>query len=123
MGETMRRSDSGKSTVKAVLSIAFVFAVAYSAIKIIPVYVSSYELQDYIRQQNPFWVTQRTPADAIRNHILAKAKDLDLPVEPDQVKVEVGGGVSVQLDYTVPVNLKVYTLNLHFTPSADNRQL
>jgi cell division protein FtsL len=119
----MRRSDSGKSTVKAVLSIAFVFAVAYSAIKIIPVYVSSYELQDYIRQQNPFWLTQRAPADAIRNHILAKAKDLDLPVEPDQVKVDVGGGVSVQLDYTVPVDLKVWTLRLHFTPSADNRQL
>ena len=123
MGETMRRSDSGKSTVKAVLSIAFVFALAYSAAKIIPVYVSSYELQDYIRQQNPFWLTQRTPADAIRNHILAKAKDLDLPVEPDQVKVDMGGGVSVQLDYTVPVDLKVYTLHLHFTPAADNRQL
>lgn len=123
MGETMRRSDSGKGTVKAILSIAFVFAVIYCGFKIIPVYVNSYELQDYIRQQNPFWVTQRTPADAIRNHILAKAKDLDLPVEPDQVKVEVGGGVKVQLDFTVPVDLRVYTLQLHFTPSAENKQL
>jgi hypothetical protein len=40
------------------------------------------------------------------------------------VKVEAGGGrVTVSLDYTVPVDLKVYTLNLHFTPSAENRQL
>ena len=119
----MRRSDSGKGTVKAILSIAFVFAVIYCGFKIIPVYVNSYELQDYIRQQNPFWLAQRTPADAIRNHILAKAKDLDLPVEPDQVKVEVGGGVRVQLDFTVPVDLRVYTLQLHFTPSAENKQL
>jgi hypothetical protein len=117
----MQRSDSGSGTVKAYLSIAFLVAVLYCGFKIIPVYVNSYELQDYIQQQNPFWVAQRTPADAIRAHILAKAKDL--PVDPENVKVEVGGGVKVDVDYTVPVNLKVYTLNLHFTPSAQNRQL
>jgi len=119
----MRRSDSGKGTVKAYLSIAFLVAVMYCGFKIIPVYVNSYELQDYIQQQNPFWVAQRTPADAIRAHILAKAKDLELPVDPEHVKIEVGGGVKVDVDYTVPVDLKVYTLNLHFTPSAQNRQL
>jgi hypothetical protein len=31
--------------------------------------------------------------------------------------------VTVDVDYTVPVDLKVYVLNLHFTPSAENRQL
>lgn len=119
----MRRSDSGRATLKTLLSIVFLVVVVYAGFKIIPVYVNSYELEDYIRQQNPFWLTQRAPADAIRNNILAKAKDLDLPVEPDQVKVEVGGGVTVQLDYTVPVDLKVYTLQLHFSPSAQNRSL
>lgn len=119
----MRRSDSGKSTVKAILSIAFIVAVVYSGFKIVPVYVNSYELQDYIQQQNPFWVAQRTPADAIRNHILAKARDLDLPVDPENVKVEIGGGVRVSVDYNVPIDLKVYTLKLHFTPSGQNPQL
>jgi hypothetical protein len=120
----MRRSDSGEGRFKALLILLFLVAVIYGSIKIIPVYINSYELDDYIRQQNPFWLTQRTPADAIRNNILAKAKDLDLPVTGDQVKVEAGGGrVTVNLDFTVPVDLKVYTLNLHFTPSADNRQL
>jgi hypothetical protein len=120
----MRRSDSGKITVKAIVSIVFLVAVVYSGIKIIPVYVDTYELDDYIRQQNPFWVTQRASADAIRGNILAKAQDLGLPVSAEQVKVETGGGrVAVNLDYTVPVDLKVYTLVLHFTPSAENRQL
>jgi hypothetical protein len=122
--EKMRRSDSGKGTVKTILTAAFLVAVVYAGIKIIPVYVNSYELDDYIRQQNPFWVTQRTSADAIRNSILAKAQDLDLPVSAEQVKINTGGGrVTVDVDYTVPVDLKVYVLNLHFTPSAENRQL
>ncbi|MBZ5542458.1 MAG: DUF4845 domain-containing protein [Acidobacteriia bacterium] len=120
----MRRSDSGKGTVKTILTAAFLIAVVFAGIKIIPIYVNSYELEDYIKQQNPFWVTQRNSADAIRNSILAKAQDLDLPVSADQVKVDTGGGrVVVNLDYTVPVDLKVYILNLHFTPSAENRQL
>lgn len=120
----MRRSEEGKGTLKAILTVAFLVAVAYCGVKIIPVYVNSYELDDYIRQQNPFWVTQRASADAIRNNILAKAQDLGLPVSAEQVKVDTGGGrVAVHIDYTVPVDLKVYTLVLHFTPSAENRQL
>jgi len=120
----MRRSESGGSTIKTIITLAFLVAVVYCGFKIIPVYVNSYELQDYIRQQNPFWVTQRASAEAIRNNILAKAQDLNLPLKPDDVKVEVGGGrTSVQLDYTISVDLKVYTVPLHFTPSAESRQL
>lgn len=120
----MRRSDSGEGRFKTILILLFLVAVIYGSFKIIPVYVNSYELEDFIRQQNPFWMTQRTAADTVRNIILAKAKDLDLPVSADQVKVESAGGrVTVNLDYTVPVDLRVYTLNMHFTPSADNRPL
>ena len=120
----MQRSDSGKATLKAVLALLFLGAVVYAGFKIIPVYVDSFELQDYIRQQNPFWVTQRASAEGIRNTIVAKARELDLPVSPNQVKVDAGGGrVTVALDYTVSVDLKVYTLELRFTPSAENRQL
>jgi hypothetical protein len=120
----MRRSDSGRATVKTVLALLFLAAVVYVGIKVIPVYVDSYEFQDYIRQQNPFWVTQRAPAEGIRSTILDKAKELNLPVSPEQVKVDVGGGkVVVVVDYTVPVDLMVYTLELRFTPSAENRQL
>jgi hypothetical protein len=120
----MHRSDSGKGTFKTILTLLFLAAVVYAGFKIIPVYVNSFELQDFIRQQNPFWVTQRAPAEGIRNAIVDKARELSLPVSPEQVKVEVGGGrVAVALDYTVPVDLVVYTLKLRFTPSAENRQL
>ena len=120
----MQRSDSGKITFKAILSLAFLAAVIFGAIKTIPVYVNNYELQDYIQSQTPFWLTQHATADAIRNNILAKAQDLGLPLAAEQVKVEANSyRVGVNIDYTVPVDLKVYTLQLHFTPSSENRSI
>ena len=50
--------------------------------------------------------------------------DLELPIDADQVQVEASSAsVTVSLDYTVPVDLKVYTVKLHFTSSARNKSL
>jgi hypothetical protein len=120
----MRLSDSGASRIKTVLSLLFLVFVIYAGIKIIPIYVNNYELTDYIQEQTPYWLTQRANAEVIQKSILDKAQDLGLPISADQVKVEAPGMiVTVNLDYTVPVDLIVYTLQLHFTPSAQNRQI
>jgi hypothetical protein len=59
--------------------------------------------------------------DGIRKNILAKAEDLGLPVAEKNVSVEANQNrVSVNIDYYVPVDLKVYTLPLHFTHSKAN---
>jgi hypothetical protein len=120
----MRLTDSGAGRFKALLAIAFLLIVVFVGFKTIPVYVNSYELDDYIREQTPFWLTQRAHPEAIQKLILAKADELGLPVTADQVKVQAPGMiVIVSLDYTVPVDLVVYTLQLHFAPSAENKQI
>ena len=120
----MRLSESGRITFKAILSLAFLAALIFAAFKIIPVYVNNFQLHDYIQTQTPFWLAQRASADAIRKNVLAKAQDLDLPVAADDVTVEANQNrVSVSIDYHVPVDLKVYTLQLHFTPSSENRSI
>ena len=120
----MRLSDSGRITLKGLLTVAFFVALTYSGAKILPVYVDNYQLQDYIQGQTPYWLTQRASADVIRKTILAKAVDLDLPIGEDDVTVEADQNkVTVKIDYTVPVDLKVYTLQLHFTPSSENKSL
>ena len=120
----MRTNDSGNGRAKAILSILFLIAVIFVGIKIIPVYVNSYEMDDYIRQQTPFWLTQRASNEAIQNQILNKAQELNLPITADQVKVQASGAlVNVALDYTVPVDLLVTTISLHFAPSAENKQI
>jgi hypothetical protein len=117
----MQASDAGSGRAKGVLILLVLCAMGYTAIQIVPVYVNNYELDDYIRQQTPFWLMQQTPSGAVRDKILAKAKALDLPVTAQQVKIEGSSAkLSVVIDYTVPIDLKVYTLQLHFSPASGN---
>lgn len=120
----MRHSDSGNASIKTYLTLAFLACVIYASVKILPVYVNSWEIEDYIRQQTPFWLTQKANGDVIRGKVLEKARELNLPMDADQVQVDAtSASVTVRLDYTVPVDLKVYTVNLHFTSSAQNKAL
>ncbi len=117
----MRSPDSGRITLKAILSLAFLAAVIFAGFKTIPVYVNDYQLHDYVQNQTPFWLTQRAAAEAIRRNVVAKAQELGLPLAPEDVTVNANANkVDVSLDYRVPVDLKVYTLQLHFTYSTQN---
>jgi hypothetical protein len=111
-------------TFKALLSLAFLGGVIYTGFKTLPVYVDNYQLQDYIQTQTPYWLTQRVTAETIQRNVVAKAQELGLPVAPANVTVTANAyRVSVSIDYSVPVDLKVHTLQLHFTPSSENRSI
>lgn len=120
----MRATDAGKGYLKAVWVFLVLFCAGYAGYKILPVYVNNFELEGYLRDQTPYWLSNRTPSDGVRNNILAKAQELDLPISKDQVQVEANAArVVVSIDYTVSIDLKVYTLTLHFTPHSENRSL
>ena len=57
----MRLSDAGAGRTKALLSLIFLIIVIFVGVKVIPVYVNDYQLDDYVRQQTPYWLTQRAP--------------------------------------------------------------
>jgi hypothetical protein len=120
----MRRSDSGQGSGKAFLALLIVVALGYLGIKTIPVYVNNYQLGDYIRDLAVRATVERPPAERLQGDVVAKAQSLDLPVTAGNVKVTVTNEkVIIRVDYTVPIDLKLYTLNLHFTPSAENHAL
>jgi len=111
--------------VKTLFSLVFLGVVLFCAIKIVPVYVQNYELQDYI---NHLAVdeTVRSPQDkpeVLQNRVFIKAESLGLPVESGDIKVSVGRTVVIDVDYSVYVNLKLFMLPLHFTPSAKNSNI
>jgi hypothetical protein len=121
----MHGLDSGRGTFKALFALTVLGVVAFVAIKTIPPYVGNYELQDHIRQiaiQAAARTRPITP-DEIRNEVIAFAQEQGLPVTAENVKVTITTKVNIDLDYMVPVDLKVYTMMLHFTPSAEDRSL
>jgi hypothetical protein len=115
----MRLSESGRVTFKAILSLAFLAALIFACIKIIPAYVNNFQLKDYLQNQAPFWLAQHVSEDGIRKNVLAKTQEMNLPIAAEDITVAVSAErVSVSIDYQVPVDLKVYTLRLHFTASS-----
>ena len=117
----MQPSDSGGGSLKFIFVLFVLGAIAYVAIKTIPVYINSYEVQDYIRQLAIKASVTRVRAEAVQDQVVEHAVEKDLPVTRDNVKVTINGfKVRIDMDYTVLVDLRVYTLSLHFTPSSED---
>jgi hypothetical protein len=111
--------------VKAILSLAFLGMVGFCGLRIVPVYVENYQFQDYLNNA-AVEATVRQPQprpEDLQAQIYSKAESLGLPVERHDIKVSVGQTVMIHVTYEVYVDLKIYTLPLHFTPSATNTNI
>lgn len=118
------RPQRGAGTIKAILWTAILVYGAYAAYKIIPAYVAEYQLADKMQEQARFAVVNRYSEDQIRDNIFKVVQDLDIPVKREQIQiVDTQQVVKISLEYTIPVDLLVYHMDLHFTPSSENKAL
>jgi hypothetical protein len=112
--------------MSTVLALLIVGAMIFSAVKIIPAYFANYQLQDSMQTEARFALSYpKKDADQVRNDIWRKVQDLSIPVaQEDAIKVtEDDANVTISLDYSVPVDLKVYQFTLQFHPHADNHTI
>jgi hypothetical protein len=118
------RSQHGGGTIKAILWTILLIYGAFVAYKILPAYVAEYQLADKMQEQARFAVVNRYPEEQIRDNIFKVVKDLEIPVKREEIKITATQDVvRIACDYTVPVDLLVYQMNLHFTPSSENKNL
>jgi hypothetical protein len=62
--------------------------------------------------------------EQIRENVFKVVQDLEIPAKREDIKVEASNRiVKIAMDYTVPIDLLSYHLDLHFTPSSENRSL
>jgi hypothetical protein len=118
------RRQHGGGTIKAILWTVLLIYGAFVAYKILPAYVAEYQLADKMQEQARFAVVNHYPEEQIRDTIFKVIKDLEIPVKREDIKIESSQDVvRIACDYTVPVDLLVYQMNLHFTPSSENKNL
>ena len=93
--------------------------------KIIPVYINDYQLNDYVQYPDTFLADAACLGGRrFERTSSPRPQDLDLPLAAEDVTVDANANkVTVSIDYHVPVDLKVYTLQLHFTHSSENRAI
>ena len=120
----VRSGERGEGKIKAVIVTAIIALAVYATIKIVPPYAAEYQLADKIQEQARFAVVNHYTDEQIRDNIYKVVQDLEIPAKKDNIKVEASQQiVKISMDYTVPVDLLSYHLDLHFTPSSENRSL
>ena len=119
-----RRSERGAGKLKAVIYVVILVFVIYSAVKIIPAYVTEYQLSDKMQEQARFAVVNRYTEDQIRDNVFKVVEELEVPAKRESIKVAASNSiVKISMEYTVPVDLFIYRTELHFSPSSENKAL
>jgi hypothetical protein len=91
---------------------------ALIAWKVVPVRIKTSELSSYMEEQAKF--AYRASPAALKKRIVAKARELELPVDHKRVKVERRGPrIVLTCSYTVPIEFPFYTYLWKFDLKVD----
>jgi hypothetical protein len=118
------RQQRGAGRLKAIAYLAVIVFGIFAAVKLLPPYIAEYQLADKMQEQARFAVVNHYTEEQIRETVFKEAQDLEVPIQKEQIKVLASASVvRISMDYTVPIDLLIYKMNLHFTPSSENKSL
>jgi hypothetical protein len=118
------RGQHGGGRLKAIAFTVIVVFGFYAAFKLIPPYLAEYQLADKMQEQARFAVVNRYSEEQIRDNIFKVVQDLEIPAKREAIKISANNAVvKIWLEYTVPVDLFFYHLDLNFSPSSENKAL
>jgi hypothetical protein len=87
-----------------------------------PYYMRNLKLQTFVSETARHVEVQTQSDDWLKQMVLAKAHQLNLPVEEDNVHITRSqSGVHIDVRYFVNVSFPGYTVRLHFYPGAGSR--
>ena len=118
----MRNSERGDGKLGLFIMILVLAAIVYVLVKVVPPRINAYEFKDYMETYARTESWSRSP-EQIKKDMLQKAVMLDLPITEKQIEVNKGNAaIEIKATFDVPVDLKVYKLNLHydFRQTADH---
>lgn len=121
----LRRTGSrGGARLKAIIWLLILGAAVYVCYKVIPIYLNNYQLEDRMQTEARFAVVNRKSEEAIRDVVYREIQERDIPARREDIRVQsTQRNVHISVDYTVTVDLRVYQLHLHFTPTVDAQAL
>src|ERR1700730_11292553 len=119
-----RQHERGGGRFKAIFYLVILVLGIYVLVKVVPPYVAEYQLADKIQEQARFAIVNRYTEEQIRENVFKVVQDLEIPARREDIKIEASNRiVRIAMDYTVPIDLLAYHMDLHFTPSSENKSL
>jgi hypothetical protein len=113
-------------TLKLIFGIGVFVALLVVGVKVVPPFFANYELEDAIKTEATQSTYSTRTEEDIRGAIIKHARDYDIDLTPKQVRVQRAGGfgqgtLSIEAEYSVPLDLVVYSTTLDFHPSTQNK--
>jgi hypothetical protein len=121
----VRDGQHGGGALRAIIWTVILLTFIFVCYKIVPPYYANYEFEDWLKTQVPFLMVNHTTDDALIAAIIKEMKNEGVTITKDNIKIiqNTSQGVNVQIDYNVPVDLIVYSTNLHFAPAMNSQAL
>ena len=105
--------QAGEGKIGCIFWLLLLAIVVLAGWKMIPVKIASSELYDHMVETAKWG--GNAPTDQIERNLFNKARELELPVDKKDVKVErIRGQIIMEVKYTVPVQFPGYTYNWDF---------
>jgi hypothetical protein len=114
------------ATLKVIFGIGVIVVVAFLGIKTVPVYFSNYQFEDFIKEEALHSTYGNRSEDDIRAAVIKHAQDFDISLTPAQVHVSRtgingNGSLTIEAEYSVPIELPGYSTTVDFHPSSKNK--
>ena len=92
------------------------------AAAMLPVYLGDVEFRKYLDKVAASPDSRHAPPDLIAIQVARQAEAMGIPLKVSDVKVTpAAGGARIELKYVVPVDLILYSVDLHFRDTAGDR--
>jgi hypothetical protein len=98
--------------------IGVLVLLALVAMALAPAYYRDWQLKRYLHALVEDPAIARKPADFVEAAVVDRAASMGLPVHITDVHVTIGAKPAIQVLYVVHVDLPIYTVDLHFRPTA-----
>lgn len=115
-------NQTGVSKIGIIILTILLFFIVYAALKYIPMKLNSVNFYDRMER------IARDPAyrekDAIVFELMKKARELNLPITPNQIKVDMSrGNVEIQVDYQVVISTPFMEKTFEFHPRVSEKRI
>ena len=114
-------SDSGKSWLHHLVTFSILAGSLYFSFQIIPPEFNNYEFQNQLAEQARISTYYNSNNTAIRNHVMAIGKELNLAFPRRAILISHDqGSVTIRVIFSVPVAMPFYSFALHFNDNSIN---
>src|SRR5947209_4845389 len=109
--------------LKLIFGIGLVVLVVYGGYLLLPAYMAAYEFEDAIKEEAKLSAYSTRGENEIRDSVLRKARELQIPITPEHITVKRDSGdLVIAADYSMHVDFVPYPFDLDFHPSSRMRR-